>query len=136
MPVLIDTGPLLAYLNTREPHHARAVAMMDAILDGEHGKPLSIDHVLQEGLTFLRTRAKDERVSRRFSSLFWPEGERPFEWITTDTSTLRAATELHFDHYDRRLSMTDCILIEHAKRLDAAVATLDSGFEGLCRTIG
>lgn len=104
---------------------------MQQVWSGRHGKPFSIDHVLEEGLTHLRARVGDERVSRIFSEWFWTREEPPFDWLLTDEQTLREATELHLKHYARKLSMTDAILIVHARRTGAAIATLDAGFAGL-----
>lgn len=130
MPVIIDTGPLLAYLHKGDPFHDKANAMVEEIWDGKHGKPLSIDHVLEEGLTFLRSRVKNQAMSKHFSDLFWGPPPRPFDWVCTDETLLKEATRLHLVHYDR-LSMTDSIVLAHARRLGAKVATFDSGFNGL-----
>lgn len=139
MTVLIDTGPLVAYIDRDDPFHDRAVDLLDPIFRGEHGTPVSTDHVLEEGATFLRARSGHAPSSEAYLRLFWGPWEghsRPMEFVMTDRATLRAACQLHVDRYEAGLSLTDCTLIAHARDHDALVATFDSGFEGHVGVLG
>jgi predicted nucleic acid-binding protein len=79
MTAICDTGPLVAYLNRRDPYHARAVAVMKQI------KPpmLTCEAVLTEVVYFLREDGLDvdplfqmfERGALRVQfdiSAYWP----------------------------------------------------------------
>lgn len=104
---------------------------MRGILAGAHGAPAAPDHVVAEGLTFLRRRPARRSVSEAFFRLFAtgdPPG--PIVVLPTTEDVFAAAVELHFARYDRALSIVDCVLISAARRRGAAVATFDRGFEG------
>lgn len=137
MPVVLDTGPLIAYLNKDDALHPVAEPLVERILRGTYGVPVTTEFVLSEGLTFLRRRPGREALSRSF--LEWlqpPPPERPKVLLrTTPGDMLREAAVLHLQEYARGLSFTDCSLIVHARRLDAVVATHEGGFEGLVTTV-
>ncbi len=134
MSVVLDTGPLVAYVNEQDPLHDRAVELVEAALAGHLGTPVSTDYVLDEALTLLAKKVHREDVSRAFAAWAWgqaPVERRPFQLRWTDRAILREATEIHLSHFDQKLSVTDCTLIVHARRLGADVATFDGRFQGL-----
>lgn len=137
MSILIDTGPLAAYLNEGDRLHPRADAMFDRILAGQWGMPVSTDFVLDEGLTLLRRRPGKRTLSERFARLFLGdvEGQRMLHMLSTTPDLLDEARDVHFAHWDRGLSFTDATLVAHARHLDAVVATFDGGFDGLVPTV-
>lgn len=137
--ILLDTGPLAALVNPRDADHERAKVLLSSVWRGEYGQPLSTDYVLDEGLTLIQVRTARRDVADRFAAFFYGARDRfePQVQIRyTGADVLEEATRLHFDAYDRRLSVTDCTLIVHAKRLGALVATFDAGFDGLVPTVG
>lgn len=134
MTVLLDTGVLVAWINPSDPLHARAAAVVKQAMTGRLGQALSTDTVLDEGLTLLRRRPGRKEVSERFASLFFPK-RTGLDWLTCGEDILEAARTLHFRHYERGLSFTDCTLIAHAEALGAAVATFDQSFEGLVEVV-
>lgn len=130
MSVLIDTGVLVGYVHKADKHHARARALVDRLLEGTLGAALSSDYVLDEGLTLLRKNPGRRDVSEAFRDLMHGRGA-VLRRVATDEPTLDAALDLHFKMFDRGLSVTDCTLIAHAKRIGAKVATFDSEFHGV-----
>lgn len=133
MTVLLDTSVLVAFLNPKDALQSTASSLMRQILAGEFGAPLSVDYVLAEGLTLLRRRPGDPDVSRRFSSLFLADqGTRaPIRLKSTSREELGRAVQMHFDRYERGLSVTDCVIATTAAGLGAAVASFDAGFDGV-----
>lgn len=133
MTVVVDTGPLVAYLNKEDPLHKAAVPLMERIWTGAYGVPLSTDFVLDEGLTLLRRRPGRKELSKAFASLFFGDG-RPVAALQvrpTGSDVLREALRLHFEAYDRRLSFTDCTLAVHVQEASGVLASFDDGFDGI-----
>lgn len=134
--IILDTGPLVAFCDQDDPLHARAIAGMDEVFSGTYGGVVTTDHVVEEALTFLQRRLRRVDVSRDFMALV-EAGERPAPavLIATPLDVLSEAIDFHLDHFDRKLSVTDCTLIVHARRNGAKVLTFDRGFAGLAETV-
>lgn len=134
MPILLDTGVLVAAVNSRDSLHLHAKGLLRAALEGQHGEPLSTDWVLGEGLTFLRSKVRDPAVAVAYSGLFRGLRDRfrgPLRLLQTGPDTIEIAEETFHGRFERGLSFTDCVLIVQAERLGASVATFDRGFEGI-----
>lgn len=134
MPVLLDTGVLVAFLHSKDRHTERAAALMTGLLSGAHGEPLSVDWVLGEGLTLIRKRIRDRTIAEHYSSLFHGAKDHmraPLRTLPTTPDVTEEALETYFREFGRGLSFTDCVLVVQARRLGASVATFDSGFDGV-----
>lgn len=138
MPVVVDTSVLAAYLNPSDADHPHALRIMRAIMKGHHGLPLSSDYVLAEGLTLLRRRPGRRDVSQRFLSLFAPSAPAaPILRIQhASAEEVQQAVRLHFERYERKLSITDCVLVGLARAWSAPIASFDGGLDGLVERIG
>lgn len=137
MAVLVDTGPLVAYLDKTDRDHERAMAILDPPFAGRMGMVLSTDCVFDEGMTLIRARKQSRPLLERFHALFWGPwpASRPFEVVSTTPDDYRAAGCFQIQHFDQGLSLTDCTLILHAQARGALVATFDGRFEGLVGTV-
>lgn len=134
MAVLLDTGVLVGALSPKDPLHRRAAGVLERLGNGQRGALLVTDGVVMEGLSLLRRRVGDRALSQGFAD--WALGDKPVLKVCwTDESLLREAVALHFRHYDRGLSPIDGGLLAWAKRLDCAVATFDSQFQGLVHVV-
>ena len=51
MSVFLDTAVVVAVHNERDGNHERAVAVLEAVREGEHGNAFSSDFVLDEAVT-------------------------------------------------------------------------------------
>lgn len=134
MTVLLDTSVLLAYFHAGDARHAEARTLMHDILRGKHGTPLTSLDILDEGLTVLQRRGAGIKACRAFSSLVFPtQGppRPPLRLVAADTDQTRRALDLFFQRYDRRLSMTDCLLAVLALDHGASIASFDRGFDGI-----
>ena len=138
MTIVLDTSVLVAFLHAGDPGHDHARAILRRVLAGEHGVPVTSDHVLDEGLTLLRRRPGREEVSRKFAAMFHGHEKLPafLRLHALDREGTRRAVALHFQRYDRGLSFTDCALVVLAKELDAPVASFDAHFDGLVERVG
>lgn len=135
MPVVLDTSLLVAYVNEGDPDHERARQIMRGILQGKHGTPVSLDYVLDEGLTLLQRRTGRAADARLFASLMVPveevDGDPVLEFLRPPDPVLEAARDLFFERFERLLSFTDCVVAAFARDLDGAVGALEADFEGL-----
>ncbi|HVL88115.1 MAG TPA: PIN domain-containing protein [Candidatus Thermoplasmatota archaeon] len=133
MTVVLDTSLLIASINVDEPRHPEAQLLLRRILAGELGVPVTSDYVLDEGLTLLRRRPGRKEVSQDYASFFLGEADSPppISLRTATRQEIEKAARLHFQHYERGLSFTDCILVVLAQDLGATVASFDEGFDGI-----
>lgn len=133
MTVVLDTSILVAFLHAGEPAHARAREVMEAVMAGEHGLPVSLDAVLDEGLTLLARRPGRLEACRSFDALFFGDDALPpvLELLPTTRELLERARGRFFSRFDQGLSFTDWLLVALAESMGAPVATLDGGFEGV-----
>ena len=138
MSILVDTSVLVAFLNVKDPDHARAMGLMVEILSRRHGEPFGTDKVLGEGLTLLQRRAAAKAVLSAYTDLFWGSDKAPprLRLLFTEETLLRAATRLYFEHHRRKLSFTDCTLLAHAEATGARIATFDRALLAIAKGIG
>src|SRR3989304_3716542 len=72
MSVFLDTAVVVAVHNERDGNHERAVAVLEAVREGEHGNAFSSDFVLDESVTLAWVRTKDRRVAKAVGHFFLP----------------------------------------------------------------
>lgn len=133
MTVLLDTSVLVAFLHAGDPQHTAADRLMTRVLRGELGVPVSCDYVLDEGLTVLRRKVGRREVSQKFAAMFTGTEDRraPLTVRFLARDHVLRALELHFEHFERGLSFTDCAVVALAEELGAPVASFDKGFDGI-----
>lgn len=133
MTLVLDTSVLVAFLHSGDPQHKAAREIVRRVLAGEHGAPITCEHVLDEGLTLLRRRPGREDVSRKFAAMFYGDGklEGFLKLHALDAQATKRAVALHFERYERGLSLTDAALAVLARELDCPVASLDAHFDGI-----
>lgn len=138
MSVILDTSVLAAFANRKDPRHRTARDILDRSSRGELGRPVTSEHVLVEGLTLLQRRAGRPEVSRRYAAFFTGTKGAPalVQPHRAGREELGRAIDLHFKHFDRRLSGVDCVLLVLAQDLGAPIASFDAGFDGLVERIG
>ncbi len=138
MTVLLDTGPLVSYMDRDDHLHEEATRLMEPLLAGRHGMLLTTASVYGEGMTLIRRRKRTRQLLVAFHELFWGPWEafpRPFQVLSASLDDHRAAGEFQIQHHDQGLSLTDAALVLHAREHDALVATFDGGFEGVVGTV-
>ncbi len=141
MSILLDTGILHAFLNTRDRHHGEAKQILCDGLDGLYGRIHTTTFVVDEAFTLLHARGQGKEVSNRLAALVGlggPNDPPPcMDIIEVDRSDVRRAVSLFARHHDRRLSFTDCttLAVMEERRIDR-LASFDAGFEGLVEQVG
>lgn len=138
MAVLVDTAPLVAVVNTRDPAHRQAREIFKDLSDGAHGVAWVPDHVYVETHNFLRGRRAPRGVleSLQYLIRLAADGTAPMKVCMTTRGQLAEARALYVKYEDQGLSLTDCVVLFHAKSHGAPVVTFDQGFKGLADTIG
>lgn len=130
MTVLVDTGVFLGLLGKRDPHRQRAHELWETIATGRHGRIHSLDAVYVEAMNYLARKPRWKPDAQAMANLRNdPAG--PVGFFPDDGRDLTVATQLYLTHFERGLSMTDCLLLAAAQRMGASIATLDGQFEGL-----
>ena len=56
--ILLDTSLIVAYANTADQNHGRAVEVMKAVAEGVYGTPVITDYVFNEVVTVTLIKAK------------------------------------------------------------------------------
>lgn len=139
MPIVLDTSLLVAYANEGDPDHDEARRIMRRVLRGEHGTPVSLDYVLDEGLTLLQRRTGRVADARVFASLLVPvegvDGDPVVEFLRAPEPVLDDARSLFFERFDQGLSFTDSVVASLARDLDGTVGALEDDFEGVVPSV-
>jgi predicted nucleic acid-binding protein len=140
MSILLDTGVLHGFLNTKDQRHQDAMTIIEAVLDGKHGTAVTTTFVVDEAITLANVRGQPFAV---VGDLLGMIGMNPgaglpsFITLTDVTHTdIAAATRLQERHWARGLSFTDCTSLQIMTRDNIdAIATFDGGFDGLVPVI-
>ncbi|MCW4050813.1 MAG: PIN domain-containing protein [Candidatus Bathyarchaeota archaeon] len=133
MAVFIDTGIFVAFHNTRDKNHKRAVEIIKTIASGQHGAAYTSDYVFHEAVTVTLTRTRRHEVAVRLGEMLLGIGIQPFVVIlNVDEGAFRASWHLFTTLTDRGLSFTDCTTLALLKAHDIEyLASFDTDFDGL-----
>lgn len=114
MTAICDTGPLVAYFNRRDPHHAWAVAVM------KQARPpmLTCEAVLTEAVYFLREDELD--VDPLFQML-----EREALHLQFDISVNWPRIRTLMARYERMDFADACIVVMSEQHVRSEVLTID-----------
>lgn len=118
MPVLVDTGPLVASVNARDQDHARVVSYL------QESKDLFIVPVtVLPEVCYLLERFAGPRLEAEFVRILL-EGEMPIEQLTV--ADLERIGQLILAYADNPIGFVDASLVAVAERLNIArILTLD-----------
>lgn len=108
---------------------------MRRVLRGEHGTPVALDYVLDEGLTLLQRRTGEAADARLYASLMVPvegtDADPVVEFLRVPEPVLREARNLFVERWERGLSFTDSVVAALARDLGGAVGALGDDLEGI-----
>lgn len=134
MPILVDSGVLIAFLHRRDRRHHAGQEIMEPILRGEHGTPIVTDYVIDEVLTFLVAKGATRTQLDKAIAFVLSDGEEPGAFFLHRIEPDHFAEALQFvrRHRERRLSFTDCTCLAIMETLGIhTIASFDNGFDGL-----
>jgi hypothetical protein len=103
--ILVDSSAWYALADNREHHHGEAVRLFARVNQGEFGRILTTDYVLDETYTLLRMRLGIGPV-RALRNLL--AGSSNLQMIRVSEGDFDHAVELMLTHGDKRWSLTDC----------------------------
>lgn len=132
--LFLDTGVLVALVNPRDAHHARAAAILDRIVEGEWKSVHTSDLVVVEAMNFIARKLRVPGPADAVTAyVFGADGAPP---VVTDVARIHAArfatTATRFrKHFDSGLSFTDwsSLVLMEEERIPQ-IATFDGGFTG------
>jgi len=133
MAIFIDTGIFVAFHNTRDKNHERAIEIIKAIASGQHGAAYTSDYVFDEAVTVTLTRTRRHDVALRLGEMLLGIEIQPFVTILNlDEGAFRASWHLFTAITDRGLSFTDCTSLALLKAHGIEyLASFDTDFDGL-----
>lgn len=138
MSVFVDAGVFYAHHDTDAERHGEAVAAFDGLLDGNYGQPYTSDYVLDETVTFARTRSNSFESADTVARRILGEGPFPrvFDLLHVEPDGVRDALDAFRRHDDRDLSFTDATTVALCETRDIdAVMSFDSDFDGLVERV-
>jgi uncharacterized protein len=124
--ILVDSSAWYALTDNRERRHADAVGLFARVTQGEFGRILTTDYVLDETYTLLRMRLGIDPV-RSLRDLL--TGSTNLQMVRVSELDFDHALELMLSHADKRWSLTDCTSFVLMRELQIGRAfTFDGNF--------
>ncbi len=126
--IVLDSSLLIAFLNQRDVHHARAAAFMDRFLGGEWEEGVLLEYVLLEVLTVIQAKVGHDAAVEAAGLLLDAR-----ELVFVPCSDLFRATLDTFRLEGRNgIGFVDAAVAAAARRMaEGRVATFDRGFHGM-----
>ncbi len=132
--ILFDSGPLLAYVNDKDPHHKASVDLMTVSLKGVYGKLLVTNYIVDEVLTLALVRTRSCKYGEEILKVIRSEkGEKKiFYEVIIQNEMITKTEELFRKYCSKGLSFTDCSLLAVSEILNVEyLATFSAEFKGL-----
>lgn len=120
--VVLDSSFLVAFYNSRDTHHERALSAMRRLADGDWGVALLPEYVFLEVVTVLAAR-KDHASAVEAGAILLAIHE--LEFVPCSEVFLAA-----FDAFraNRGLSFADAAIVAIARERNASILTFDADF--------
>lgn len=133
MSVFVDTGVFVAFHNTRDANHTRALDLVREIVDGGLGTPYTSDYIFDEAVTVALVRTGRPEIALTVGGMILGEFTAPFLVVLrVDGEAFKEAWRL-FPHFaERGLSFTDCtsIALMRARGVENMIS-FDKDFDGI-----
>jgi hypothetical protein len=137
MSVFVDTGVFVAFHNTRDTNHNRALELLRSIVDGELGTAYTSDYVFDEAVTAALVRTRRPENALAVGRMILGELTAPFLAILRlDDEAFKEAWRLFPQYAGRGLSFTDCSSITLMRTAGIeSIVSFDSDFDGIVSRI-
>ena len=139
MSIFIDTGVFVAFHNTRDRNHSRAVELLKQVASGEYGSVYTSDYVFNEAVTLALMRTKKPIIATAVGELILGNPPRisPFINLLRVTEDVFAKSwELFKRYMSKGLSFTDCTTVTLMKQTGIKnLLSFDRSFNGIVRRL-
>lgn len=107
--VFIDTSVLVAFLNTRDENHPKAIKIVKDILSNMYGKPVISDYIFDELATVSLIRTKSIEITKFFGNYL----------INSNLIIIKVDDEIFYKSWNifcnyGNISFTDCTILSLA----------------------
>ena len=124
--IILDSSFIVAYYNTADNNHNKAVRIMDALETNEHGNVLITDYVFDETVTVVFVRLKSLSKTAKIGD----DISRFAKMIYMEKNAFEDAWELFKNQSDTKFSFTDCSILSTMKKAAIdKIATFDEDFK-------
>ncbi len=133
MTVFLDTGIFVAFHNTRDTNHTRALELIKTLIEGGFGTAYTSDYVFDEAVNVALVRTGRPENALAVGRMILGEITAPFTAILrVSDDNFNKAWTLFSQHADRGLSFTDCTSIALMRtRGIESIVSFDADFDGI-----
>ena len=132
--ILVDTGVITAFYNSRDDHHSRSLVLLNNLRQGIYGTGILTDYILDETVTLLFARYKKAGVALQAGEVIITEKLGKFLPMTFDL--IKKTWDKYQKLISKGLSFTDCSLLTVAEYLECNdILSFDKEFDGLINRI-
>ena len=134
MSVFIDTGIFVAFHNTRDKNHGRALKLIRRAVSGEFGILYTSDYVFDESVTTALIRTKNPSIAQGLGEMILGGLKTPLfiVMLRVDDEIFRKSWEFFTKYAGKGLSFTDCTTIALMKSVGIEkVMSFDADFDGI-----
>ncbi len=110
MPYFADTAFLVALKIADDYHHDRAEEIFADVLEDKYGTLLSSDYILDEAVTFVRSRTGRYDLAVDVIKMITKSKWIDMRYVTNDE--VQAALAEYIKHDDKELSFTDWVSVK------------------------
>ncbi|MBI1971932.1 MAG: type II toxin-antitoxin system VapC family toxin [Candidatus Aenigmarchaeota archaeon] len=124
--IILDSSFIVAYYNTADNNHNKAIGIMKALETGEYGDVLVTDYVFDETVTVAFVRLKSLGKTVKIGD----DISRFAKMVYMEKNAFEDAWELFKNQSDTKFSFTDCSILSIMKRAGInKIATFDGDFK-------
>ena len=137
MSIFVDTGVFVAFHNTKDVNHSKALEIMKNIVTGKLGSAYTSDYIFDEAVTTALVRTKRPETALTVGKMIQGELTTPFLVILrVNTLAFKEAWKLFSRYAEKGLSFTDCtsIALMSMKNIESIVS-FDTDFDGIITRI-
>lgn len=133
MNVFVDTGIFVAFHNTKDVNHSKALKIIKKIATGKLGTAYTSDYIFDEAVTTALVRTKNPQTALTVGKLIQGQLTAPFVAILkVNTPEFEEAWNLFIKYAKKGLSFTDCTSIALMNKNNIKnIASFDTDFDGI-----
>jgi len=137
LSVFLDTGFFVAFHNSRDVNHQRAVEIMEKLLTDEYGPIFTSEYIFDEAVTVALMRTGRHDLAVDLGNLILGIDHPKFVTILPIEEEIFNSTWSTFKSYSKQgLSFTDCSSIALIRKLGIkSIVSFDRGFDGTLHRI-